>query len=281
MSLNWSNLKQTEKIGIAVVSGLLIFFLFNPFNSSTKTFQGSVINPQENNLDIFEPEKNDCQANSEFLALADNLNLAIESLNRTGIVPGQSDEQIKILAEGVDTFVDVGANIGEFGLVLSGDIGVTYVGFEPDPSAFLALEKNAPNGVLINKAVSDYEGESIFYLATSTADSSLHLPTVTVDNQVQISVTTLDAALREAGILKIDVLKVEAEGSEPEVLRGAKNILRQTSVCVVDAGPEKYGASTAPECIKILQMAGFELLDLRFPRGILVFENSHRKPEGK
>ena len=187
----------------------------------------------------------------------------------------------EILAEGVDTFVDVGANIGEFGLVLSGDIGVTYVGFEPDPSAFSALKKNAPNGVLINKAVSDYEGESILYLATSTADSSLHLPTVTVDNQVQISVTTLDAALREAGILKIDVLKVEAEGSEPEVLRGAKNILRQTSVCVVDAGPEKYGASTAPECIKILQMAGFELLDLRFPRGILVFENSYRKPEGK
>lgn len=184
----------------------------------------------------------------------------------------------EILAEGVQTFVDVGANIGEFGVGFSGNQAVTYVAFEPDRSAFMALSKNAPNGILINKALSDYTGESIFHLATSTADSSLLLPTVAVENQVQTEVTTLDAALREAGVTNIDILKIEAEGSEPEVLRGAKKTLRRTNVCVVDAGPERYGASTAPECIGILQSAGFRLIDLRFPRGILVFVSSDRKP---
>ena len=183
----------------------------------------------------------------------------------------------EVLDGGVATFVDVGANIGEFSLALVDNPQVTYVAFEPDPAAFLALSKNAPTGILVNKAVADYEGESVLYLATSTADSSLHMPTVAVQNKIHIPVTTLDSALAEAGILEIDVLKVEAEGCEPEVLRGAEKTLHRTSLCVVDAGPERDGKSTAPECIEILRRAGFELLDLRFPRGILVFEKPKHK----
>ena len=183
----------------------------------------------------------------------------------------------EILDGGVRTFVDVGANIGELGLVLGEDPGISYVGFEPDPAAFSALTKNVPKGVLVNKAVSDHEGDAVLYLATTTADSSLYLPSVPVVHQMSIPVTTLDAALSEAGVLEIDVLKVEAEGGEPEVLRGASETLRRTSVCVVDAGPERNGKSTAPECLAILEKAGFELIDLRFPRGILVLTNAHHK----
>jgi FkbM family methyltransferase len=186
-----------------------------------------------------------------------------------------------ILAGGVRTFVDVGANIGEFSLALVGHPQLTYVAFEPDPAAFLALRKNVPAGILLNKAVSDHEGQSVFYLATGTADSSLHMPTVSGQNKILTPVTTLDSALAEVGISEIDVLKVEAEGNEPEVLRGAKETLLRTSICVVDAGPERNGMSTAPECIEILSRAGFRLLDLRFPRGILVFQKSphHDTPQ--
>lgn len=180
----------------------------------------------------------------------------------------------EILAREVKTFVDVGANIGEFGIALSGIPSVTYVAFEPDPVAFSALCRNASSGVLVNKAVSDYVGESVLYLATDTADSSLILPSVAHSDEVRIPVTTLDVALKEVGILEISVLKVEAEGGEAEVLRGARETLRRTSFCVVDAGPERFGKSTAPDCIRILHGAGFELLDVRFPRGIFVFVNS-------
>ena len=70
--------------------------------------------------------------------------------------------------------------------------------------------------------------------------------------------------------LQIDILKVEAEGMEPEVLRGALRTLKRTKFCVVDAGPERYGKSTAAECISILQASGFELQEIIFPRGVLV-----------
>lgn len=39
------------------------------------------------------------------------------------------------------TFIDVGANIGEFGVMMATVPGLRYVAFEPDPIAFRALEK--------------------------------------------------------------------------------------------------------------------------------------------
>lgn len=182
----------------------------------------------------------------------------------------------EILSSGVDTFVDVGANIGEFGVGLRKGLMTNYVAIEPDPIAFGALSKNCPGGLLINEAAADFQGMATLYLDTDKADSSLQPQVVPSVNQVSAVVTTVDKVLEDAGISRIDVLKVEAEGSEPEVLRGASRTLRNTYICVVDAGPERQGRSTAPECIEILQKAGFVLVDLRFPRGILVFSRKAR-----
>ena len=179
------------------------------------------------------------------------------------------------ISQGALTFVDVGANIGEFGIACSGIPHSTYVAFEPDPIAFAALTKNVSHGFLVNKAVSDYEGEGALFLATDKADTSLVMPTTFCPDPVETSVTTVDAALRALRIRKVDILKVEAEGSEPEVLRGATETLARTRMCVVDAGPERGGSSTAPDCVRLLLEAGFEFVDLRFPRGILVFVNSN------
>ena len=121
--------------------------------------------------------------------------------------------------------------------------------------------------------MADYEGSSNFFIASTTADSSLQKPGGGIDSVLKVEVATLDRALEPLGFREISVLKVEAEGGEPEVLRGARESLSRTRVCVVDAGPERGGLSTAPQCIAILQNAGFELVDVRFPRGILVFVN--------
>ena len=172
-------------------------------------------------------------------------------------------------------FVDVGANIGEFGKAIQWEgLSSRYIAFEPDPLAFTALSKNNPDAANLNIALADYTGRSKLFLASATADSSLHQPTTQHQGWADVRVDTLDNSLNSFGLEEISILKVEAEGGEPEVLAGAAKTLRRTRVCVVDAGPELHGTSTAPGCISILANAGFELVDLRFPRGILVFQNT-------
>jgi FkbM family methyltransferase len=148
--------------------------------------------------------------------------------------------------------------------------GLTYVGFEPDPVAFLALEKNVKGHTLFPLAVSDETGESMLSLETDTADSSLQSLSNPTGGTLRVRTTTLDDALSGLDLGEINVLKVEAEGSEPEVLRGATKTLQRTRICVVDAGPERQGRSTVAESLEILREAGFRLVDMRFPRGALV-----------
>jgi FkbM family methyltransferase len=172
------------------------------------------------------------------------------------------------------TIVDVGANIGEIGLAAE-RVGLsTYIAFEPDPLAYRALERNLPGGILRQIALSDYVGSAEFYLKAETADSSLVPPTSPGASRILTEVSTLDREIERLGIERIDILKIEAEGSEPEVLIGGKQTLSKVDVVAIDAGPERFGASTAPECIEIMRECGFKLSEVRFPRGVLLFERS-------
>ena len=64
--------------------------------------------------------------------------------------------------------------------------------------------------------------------------------------------------------------QIEAEGFEPEVLEGAGEVLKRTELVTVDAGEERGGASTAPECLNLLFGAGFILKNVFLKRGIFL-----------
>lgn len=169
-----------------------------------------------------------------------------------------------------DQVVDVGAHSGEFGLWVR-RFGGRYLGIEPDPTAFGALERNFPTAALEQVAVGAERGVAEFSLATSTGDSSFGSSGGTV---IQVAVERLDDVVnRNFPSRRIAVLKVEAEGFEPEVLRGASQTLQRTDVVTVDAGEEREGKSTAPECVNILLNAGFELRQVFLRRGVFRFES--------
>lgn len=54
----------------------------------------------------------------------------------------------------------------------------------------------------------------------------------------------LDDFLTNIGVSELDLLKVEAEGFEPEVLQGAERILHKIRFVSVDCGPERMGIPT-------------------------------------
>jgi FkbM family methyltransferase len=169
-----------------------------------------------------------------------------------------------------DTVIDIGANIGEIGIWVT-QSGGKYIAFEPDPIAYSALQHNVPSQDLFDVALSDSDGTAEFYLSTEEADSSLFAPSDSSD-VIKVKTARLDTFLADARISeKIYLLKVEAEGMEPEVLAGALETLNHVEYVAVDAGPERGGENTVPGVFNILIGANFEILDCFLLRGTFLF----------
>ncbi|SDE66147.1 methyltransferase, FkbM family [Paracoccus isoporae] len=164
-----------------------------------------------------------------------------------------------------DMVLDVGANIGELGIWANMN-NARYVGFEPDPIAFRALNRNV-TGKLYDIALADEAGYAEFYLSTSEADSSLIAPQK-IEERISVRKERLDDLLPALDLSReIKLLKVEAEGYEAEILQGARETLKQVEYIAVDAGPERGGENTVPGVLNLLTGSGFEILSCFLKRG--------------
>jgi FkbM family methyltransferase len=158
------------------------------------------------------------------------------------------------------TFLDLGANIGEVSLYAVSR-GAKAHAFEADPHVFQALSRNARRHCFAatHTLLGAEEGTMPFYLAPADADSSL-IPPKGADTaslpSVQLPVTPLDSATQKAGLDRIDVIKLDAEGAEPEVLSGAGDTLKRTQFIAVDCSAERQGEETVEACLPILEAAG-------------------------
>ncbi len=160
-------------------------------------------------------------------------------------------------AEG-DLAVDIGANVGEVSLILARR-GLRIIAVEPDPLEFKALISNLPDGArCFQEALWSEPRRMELHLANDSGDTSL---LGEEGRAVSVSVTTLDLLLSGEAPQGVDIglLKLEAEGAEPEVLHGAKSALQKTKWVTVDAGPERGedNTSTLPAVVTFLLERGF------------------------
>lgn len=162
--------------------------------------------------------------------------------------------------------VDCGANIGELGFQLPED--VTYIAVDPDPATSDALRVNCPRAIVIPKAL--WEDTSIlsFSLQPETADTSAFPSGGDQKNTLMVQSTTVDHLFTSLALSHISLLKVEAEGAEPEVLRGSLTALKYTDLVAIDVSPERSGMSTIVDCFNLLYREGFEMIasNTRFQR---------------
>ena len=134
-----------------------------------------------------------------------------------------------------DTFFDIGGHFGQYTIAASrkvGPNGRVHV-FEPGPIQDRYLRKNIEinrleNVTVANVALSDEPGELALH-TPSFADigkSQLADPAEASD-AVRVPVTTLDAYCEENAIERIDVMKVDVEGAEFGVFKGAARVMRE------------------------------------------------------
>jgi hypothetical protein len=101
-------------------------------------------------------------------------------------------------------------------------------------------------------------------MSTLGGDSSLSEPPV-YDTTLQVKSTTLDAWFQNQTSIspeaEIKLLKLEAEGFEPEILEGAKETLRRIRYITADLGWErgKNQDCTIPQAVNLLLSQNFVL----------------------
>lgn len=170
--------------------------------------------------------------------------------------------QIPDLNPGV--VIDIGSNIGEFSVALSRKIPNNFfIRFEPSITENMAslLNTSGIDGILIPRVLWSEEKVLEFFEANETGDSSLFPPKADAKS-IHIQASSLDVQLRAFNLTQIELIKLEAEGAEPEILLGATKTLRITKYIVADLGPERgiEQESTYDAAIEILAKNNFELI---------------------
>jgi FkbM family methyltransferase len=182
-----------------------------------------------------------------------------------------------------DHFADVGANVGAYSVFAAtfvGNIGITAV--EPDSPTRERLRENlALNGVLdplISDCVlGDHTGTITF---SSGRDSLNSIVDPAEEGAVTLPMTTLDSLLeRTPAVVKIDV-----EGAEQEVLKGATEMLSAAEppalIMELNGLCERFGASPA-SIRKLLAGFGYKLYEYDGTANRLTVFESDGYPPGK
>lgn len=175
-----------------------------------------------------------------------------------------------------DLVVDIGANIGEVSLLLAKRFSVIPFAFEPDRTEFRALEHNmsAVGGRAWNALLWSHRTELDFHQANDWMDSGIFEPP-RFSEKFRRTAVPLDDALADAlpPDARIRLLKLEAEGAEPEILEGATRTLEHVDYVVADVGPER-GPSNETTLIPVyehLRSYGFRATALRLERLVMLF----------
>lgn len=140
---------------------------------------------------------------------------------------------IKALLRPGDCFCDVGSNIGLMSLVASIQVGSSgkVIAFEPQPETYCVLAENirlnrCTNVLTINEAIGAESGTATIYSNVSrTASASLIRPNDEITSVRETTMESLADFIRRNGIAQIRMIKVDVEGWELEVLKGAQKLL--------------------------------------------------------
>jgi FkbM family methyltransferase len=172
-----------------------------------------------------------------------------------------------------DLFVDIGANIGSYTILSSAEIGAGTISIEPIPETYNYLLQNiAINNVSQKvKALNIGLGsEKNILKFTNEFDTGNHVASADTLNYVSVNVDTLDSILGEKRPV---LLKIDVEGFEAEVIKGAVNTLQNASLKAIiielNGSGNRYGYNDHDIHLKLLESGFKAMAYLPFERRLI------------
>jgi FkbM family methyltransferase len=129
--------------------------------------------------------------------------------------------------------IDVGGSYGIFSVAAARLVGEqgTVVTFEPARATFEILERNialnhSSQVKAMRMALADKPGKLRLYHDADPSRNSL-APEGTAQDFEEVDVRTLDSVVQDLGLSRIDFIKIDAEGADELVCRGAVETLKR------------------------------------------------------
>ncbi len=172
-------------------------------------------------------------------------------------------ETVKLLQQLVPScnqFIDAGANIGLItAQAKTFNANLKIVAFEPEARAFRSLRAtvraNLWNDVAVeNIALGENDGITTLFVPKGELEASTNPGFRTGATEVPCQIARLDSYCRTHGISSIDLLKIDTESTEPEVLRGGREVIGD---CLPDIICEVLKGRTESELTEFLQDFGY------------------------
>jgi FkbM family methyltransferase len=163
------------------------------------------------------------------------------------------------------SFIDVGSNKGDFALFAAERLAGrgTVVAVEPSPEnarwVRRSLERSrSASARVVEAALSDTRGQAVLHLRPLSGWHTL-LPASDAVGEVTVETRTLDDLVDELGLQSVDALKIDVEGGELGVLRGASRTLSAPGqrLILLDLHPPLVDPV---EIGDLLRAAGYRLL---------------------
>jgi len=133
------------------------------------------------------------------------------------------ERQYEIHGKSIRTIIDIGGNIGTFSIAASRQYPkAKIVTYEPASSTYKLLVDNVGLNKIFNikvkkEAVGKKQGESKFYVHPASGLSSLYPGRKEMKSE-RVPVTTLKEIIKANKIDRIDILKMDCEGSEYDII---------------------------------------------------------------
>ena len=190
------------------------------------------------------------------------------------IVPGFEHLRILKNLEKVNTLIDCGSNKGQFAILLYELLKIKYyLSFDPiiipnEINKF--FKKNKVNYHHENIALSSENGISEFHiteredsssLKRTIEDSSLYCPDVFHKKTIKVQVKRLDDFINKINLFEPPIaLKIDVQGSEYELLMGAKDVLKIVDYLFIEISFESLYEETISnnKIFKLLNESGFK-----------------------
>jgi FkbM family methyltransferase len=194
-------------------------------------------------------------------------------------------------------FVDIGAHVGQYTLLTAG-LGASVHSFEPNPQTFQLLQYNVQANALTNVRLNQVALADVSKVATIQAGPADNIGTCSLGivrnskNHFVVQCQSLDSYIEENRITDVHVIKIDVEGSELHVLRGAQGVLSRSKPQIIIEFEERNQCRFGFSCSQLGQFLtdlGYELfqitdsglLSYKFPKGDAAFPNVLARPKRK